>query len=106
LSRDEQIKIASVYTHICDLSGPAKDFDIAFTWSNLVRQEFMQQVADEQTNKLAITPFMVGLDNQAKFLKGEMFFQKCIVLHLFEIGNRYLSGELKFIIDILDKNYS
>lgn len=104
-SRDEQIKIASVFTHICDLSGPAKKSDIAFTWSNLVRKEFMQQVADEKKNNLPVTPFMVGLENQAKYLKGEMFFLKCIVIHLFGIGNEYLDGELDFVMNILNKNY-
>ena len=49
---------------------------------------------------------MVGLENELKFIKGELFFQKCIVLHLFEVGNKYLTGELDFVIDILDKNYA
>lgn len=106
LSRDQQTKIAAVFTHICDLSGASKTYDIAFQWSNLVRKEFMKQVEDEKLNGLPITPFMVGLENELKFIKGELFFQKCIVLHLFEVGNKYLTGELDFVIEILDKNYS
>ena len=45
LSQAEQNEIAGIYTHICDLSGSAKEFGLAREWSQMVRKEFMKQVS-------------------------------------------------------------
>ena len=55
-------------------------------------------------NGLAITPYMVGLDNEVTYLKGEVYFMKCIVHHLFDLGNKFLDGELCDIIKNVKSN--
>ena len=47
---------------------------------------------------------MVGLDNQVTYLKGEVYFMKCIVLHLFELGDKFLDGELTDILKTVKSN--
>jgi len=44
LDQKDQIIVASVFTHICDLSGAGKTFSISSKWSQMVRTEFMAQV--------------------------------------------------------------
>jgi len=44
IEEKKQVTAASFVTHVCDLSGAAKKFEIASQWSELVRREFIQQV--------------------------------------------------------------
>ena len=43
----QEISVASMYIHICDLSGNAKEYDVALEWGKRVRQEFIDQVGLE-----------------------------------------------------------
>ena len=106
LTQDQQDKIMELFMHCSDLSGTAKECALATKWSGMVRKEFIQQVKDEKANGFPLTPFLVGLEHEVKYLKGELFFQKCIVLHLFEVGNQYLDGEIDEVIDGIKDTYS
>ena len=43
-SRDDLKTITKVMIHCADLSGPTKDFAVAFKWSKKVNEEFSKQV--------------------------------------------------------------
>jgi len=45
LPDSKQIAISSFLTHVVDLNGAAKKFDVCIKWSNMLREEFKCQVS-------------------------------------------------------------
>ena len=51
-SEQETMMVTGYIIHVADLSGPAKEFDLAYYWSSRVTKEFIDQVRIPLSNTL------------------------------------------------------
>lgn len=51
-----------------------------------------------------MTTFFVGLDKEATFLKGELYFQTCIIFELYSIADQVLDGDIGGIVKQINSN--
>eukprot|EP01015_Nassula_variabilis_P009190 TRINITY_DN17270_c0_g1_i1.p1 TRINITY_DN17270_c0_g1~~TRINITY_DN17270_c0_g1_i1.p1 ORF type:complete len:236 (+),score=36.58 TRINITY_DN17270_c0_g1_i1:70-777(+) len=53
--------LSSFLIHTADLTGPAKQWEVAQTWSRKVAQEFSNQVVEEAKLEIPVTQYMICL---------------------------------------------
>jgi hypothetical protein len=68
--------------HCADLAGQAMAWDLAQTWGDGVRAEFIAQAAAEAAGGLPVSGYMVGLAEDKKHWGGQLFFVSNIVVPL------------------------
>lgn len=78
-TEEQIILITSLFTHVADLSGPVKKYNIAYGWSKRVNAEFSNQVEEEIRLNLPVTSYFKNLDDSEVYYKGEQGFMKFII---------------------------
>ena len=103
-SEEQAQLISSLFTHVADLSGPVKDYNIAYKWSKKVNIEFSTQVEEEMRLNLPVTPYFKDLDDTEVYYKNELGFMKFVILPLWKCANDFQSNSIDFIVEQTNKN--
>lgn len=96
---EDFLLLLAIMVHSADLYVPTLPLERSAKWSTLVNQEFMEQSNFEVENNLPITPFYQGLEDPIKRAKSEKFFVSAIVSPLWSEVNRFLKGEISYLIN-------
>jgi hypothetical protein len=101
-SIDEQISIASVLVHFADLSGPIKDFDIVYEWSQRISLEYYDQAIKEEIEGLPTLLFMKVRDNLCMCMNEISFIKNVSIPTWTLFVNKF--SNMKFILEKININ--
>eukprot|EP00331_Platyophrya_macrostoma_P030302 CAMPEP_0176443124 /NCGR_PEP_ID=MMETSP0127-20121128/22232_1 /TAXON_ID=938130 /ORGANISM="Platyophrya macrostoma, Strain WH" /LENGTH=556 /DNA_ID=CAMNT_0017828285 /DNA_START=20 /DNA_END=1690 /DNA_ORIENTATION=- len=87
--------VTGYFVHAADLSGPAKNFDLAYLWAVRVNQEFTNQVNEEKELGLPLTKHMMNLQDPKIMAKNEIGFMKFVIKPLWETINEYTNMSMR-----------
>ena len=103
-SMDNFILFAGNLVHCADIYGPVRPAKEAAQWSSLIEQEFLNQLAKEQTNDLPVTKFFQDLHLPRNKIMNEIFFVDNIVKPLWVCIDDFLDNKLKNQIQNIETN--
>lgn len=81
--------ILGMVVHSADISGSAKNIDVAKEWSAMISKEFTEQYNLEVKHNIPVTPYFKDLNIDINMYKSEISFLKFIVQPLFELLGRF-----------------
>ncbi|KRX09066.1 hypothetical protein PPERSA_01953 [Pseudocohnilembus persalinus] len=99
----DKMLISGFLVHAADLSGPARDFNIAQQWSINLSKEFTAQVEEEENLGLPVTKYLSGLTVLSKLAKEEQNFIKLIVRPLWNIFKAF-NNSVQFAYNNVEEN--
>ena len=94
ITDENKLSISAQFTHIADLSGPVKKYELSWKWSKKVNEEFMKQAKDEERLNLPVTSYFQSLDIDEVYYKNEMNFYKFVVTPQWGLASDFLNNEI------------
>jgi len=96
--------VTGYFVHAADLSGPAKEFKLAYLWATRVNKEFSNQVNEEKELGLPLTKHMMNLEDPKVMAKNEIGFMKFVIKPLWETINEYTNGSMRIATVQVEEN--
>lgn len=96
LEKGEDRKLLlEICLHCSDIGNPARSFNVAQKWSNLVMKEFYAQGDEERHRKMKVSVFMDRFDGELALAKCQKGFIEFVVRPLYEQWCEFLSTNEK-----------
>lgn len=87
--KERKSLVLNMVLHSADISGSAKNIEVARVWSRMISVEFTNQLALEIRNGVPVTPYFKDLNIEINLWKSEISFLRFIVKPLFELLGKY-----------------
>ena len=87
--KERKSLVLNLVIHSADISGSAKNIEVARVWSQMISVEFTNQLAFEIRNGVPVTPYFKDLNIEINLWKSEISFLRFIVKPLFELLGKY-----------------